>query len=90
MSELSADERAMVRGAKIGFVFQNFSLLARTTALNNVLMPLSYAVRRLSIAESKQRASQLLAHVRGWNSDSTTNHRNCLADNSSGLRSPDR
>ena len=63
MSELSADERAMVRGAKIGFVFQNFSLLPRTTALNNVLMPLSYAVRRLSIAESKQRASQLLARA---------------------------
>ena len=50
-------------GQKIGFVFQNFSLLPRTTALNNVLMPLIYAVRRLSIAESKQRASQLLARA---------------------------
>ena len=63
MSELSPDERALVRGAKLGFVFQNFSLLARTTALNNVLMPLNYALHRCSTAESKQRASQLLAHV---------------------------
>ena len=63
MSEFSSDERAIVRGAKIGFVFQNFNLLARTTALNNVLMPLNYAVHRLSITQSKQRASQLLAHV---------------------------
>jgi macrolide transport system ATP-binding/permease protein len=63
MSELTPDERALVRGAKIGFVFQNFSLLARTTALNNVLMPLNYAVSRLSTAESKRRASQLLTLV---------------------------
>ena len=44
-------------------MFQNFSLLARTTALNNVLMPLNYSVTRLSNAEAKRRASQLLAHV---------------------------
>jgi macrolide transport system ATP-binding/permease protein len=63
MSELFPDERALVRGAKIGFVFQTFNLLARTTALNNVLMPLNYAIRRPSFAESKQRAFQLLKHV---------------------------
>jgi macrolide transport system ATP-binding/permease protein len=63
ISEFSEDQRALVRGAKIGFVFQNFNLLTRTTALNNVLMPLNYAVHGLSIAESKERASQLLAHI---------------------------
>ena len=63
MSELSPDERAVVRGAKIGFVFQNFSLLARTSALNNVLMPLNYSAAKPSVADSKRRASQLLAHV---------------------------
>jgi macrolide transport system ATP-binding/permease protein len=63
MSELAPDERAGVRGTKIGFVFQTFNLLARTTALNNVLMPLNYSGRRPSVAESKRRAAQLLAQV---------------------------
>ncbi len=63
ISTLPPHERATVRGSKIGFVFQNFNLLARTTALNNVLMPLNYTFNRLSRSESKRHASKLLSLV---------------------------
>jgi len=46
MSGLSPNERALVRAEKLGFVFQNFNLLARTTALQNVGMPLDYSPHR--------------------------------------------
>ncbi|MEN6484356.1 MAG: ABC transporter permease [Syntrophobacteraceae bacterium] len=60
---LSPDERAMLRNQKIGFVFQNFNLLPRTTALDNVMMPLSYAVDHLSDREGRERAVGLLEMV---------------------------
>src|SRR6185436_3738096 len=43
ISRLSSDERAHVRNERIGFVFQSFNLLARTSALENVMMPLTYS-----------------------------------------------
>jgi macrolide transport system ATP-binding/permease protein len=63
---LSADAWAQLRNQKIGFVFQNFNLLARTTALENVVMPLSYTAEHLSEREARQRAETLLRRVGLW------------------------
>jgi ABC-type lipoprotein export system ATPase subunit len=63
VSDLSPEQRAGVRSRKIGFVFQNFNLLPRTTAIDNVLMPLEYADRRPADREARERATQLLERV---------------------------
>jgi ABC-type lipoprotein export system ATPase subunit len=63
VSRLSADERALVRNRKIGFVFQSFNLLARTSALDNVMMPLTYTNADLSYREGRSRAKALLDRV---------------------------
>jgi ABC-type lipoprotein export system ATPase subunit len=63
ISGLSARERARVRKQTIGFVFQSFNLLARTSALENVMMPLSYAIKHLTERQMEQRASELLNRV---------------------------
>lgn len=63
VSSLSADELAQLRNQKLGFVFQTFNLLPRTTALENVLMPLSYNGRHLSEDEALSRAQALLQRV---------------------------
>ena len=60
VSRLSAVDRAVVRGRKIGFVFQSFNLLARTSALDNVMMPLAYARPKVSSAAGRERALRLL------------------------------
>jgi macrolide transport system ATP-binding/permease protein len=63
MSRLSPNERALVRTAKLGFVFQSFNLLPRTSALQNVVMPLDYALRRPSRADARGLAESLLQQV---------------------------
>lgn len=63
ISTMPADERALERNSKIGFVFQNFNLLRRTNALQNVLMPLSYSGHHLSDKEAAERAKKLLSIV---------------------------
>jgi ABC-type lipoprotein export system ATPase subunit len=63
VSRLSSDERALIRNQKIGFVFQNFNLLPRTSALDNVIMPLAYTARHLSDREARRRGRALLERV---------------------------
>jgi ABC-type lipoprotein export system ATPase subunit len=63
VSSFNPDQRAMVRNKKIGFVFQNFNLLARTSALENVTMPLVYTADQLSEAEWRRRGEVLLERV---------------------------
>jgi putative ABC transport system ATP-binding protein len=63
VSRLSNDARALMRNQKMGFVFQNFNLLARTTALAQVMMPLIYGKTYLSQREAKRRAAAMLDRV---------------------------
>ena len=61
VSKLDGDELAGIRNKEIGFVFQNFHLLARNSALDNVMLPLKYA----GVEESDQiiRAKEVLSQV---------------------------
>ena len=63
VSGLSRNELAHIRSQKIGFVFQSFNLLPRTSALENVMMPLTYSVQALSDREARRRATGLLERV---------------------------
>lgn len=62
VGHLSSDELARVRNRRIGFVFQNFSLLPRTSALENVELPLYYGPS-LSKAQRREKALALLRRL---------------------------
>ena len=63
VSKLSANDRADLRNERIGFVFQNFNLLSRTSALQNVLLPLEYQRKRRPKAENRAWAAELLKRM---------------------------
>ena len=60
VAKFNAAERATLRNKRIGFVFQNFNLLSRTTALENVMMPAVYAHPTLSMKAMRERSVELL------------------------------
>src|SRR5690349_16161819 len=61
VQDLAADVLAVLRNSRFGFVFQQFNLLTRTSALENVAMPLVYA--GVSVRERQRRAREALASV---------------------------
>jgi len=63
VSQMSKDQLANVRNQKIGFVFQGFNLLSRTTALDNVELPLLYGGGTMKAAERRKAAMESLARV---------------------------
>jgi putative ABC transport system ATP-binding protein len=61
VSEMSKDDRADIRSRKLGFVFQGFNLLSRTSALENVELPMLYA--NVEAGERRRRAQEALRSV---------------------------
>lgn len=63
VSGLSRNELADIRNQKLGFVFQNFNLLSRTTALENVELPLFYSKRPFNSPAAREKAEKALKVV---------------------------
>jgi putative ABC transport system ATP-binding protein len=63
VSQLNRDELADIRNQKIGFVFEGFNLLSRTSALENVELPMLYTRQHLEGATQRERALQALEIV---------------------------
>ncbi len=61
VGQMTDEVRSAIRNRRIGFVFQNFNLLARASALKNVMVPLMYSVER--VKNQKERAMEMLSMV---------------------------
>ena len=66
VAELSRDQRALIRRNYIGFVFQGFNLLSRTSALENVELPLIYRGIPAAIRHQRARAALAAVGLTGW------------------------
>ena len=77
VARMTKDQLAAVRNKKIGFVFQGFNLLARTSALDNVELPLLYGGSGLRVSDRHKRALEVLRTV--GLEDRADHHRNQLA-----------
>lgn len=88
VSKLNKAELAIIRNQKIGFIFQAYNLLPRTTALRNVMLTLLYnRENHYNEAESEELAKKMLDVV-GLSNGSAINRMSCPADSSSGLPLP--
>lgn len=63
VSHLDKVQLAAIRSRQIGFIFQSYNLLARTTAIKNVMLPMLYAREKLAAGEQEERAAAALATV---------------------------
>src|SRR6266567_1426597 len=84
VSGLNRDQLADIRNRKIGFVFQNFNLLPRTSARENAELPLVYNTQRLSHAQLREKADRVLVSVglvgrEDHHRDTRTGHRRLRA-----------
>ena len=84
VGKLSRNQRALLRRLYLGFVFQGFNLLSRTSAIENVELPLIY--RGLKSGKRQETAAQALAKV-DWPIAANTVRPNSPADNSRGWQS---
>ena len=90
MSRLTPNQRALVRTAKLGFVFQSFNLLPRTTATHNVIMPLDYSPRRPVARRVPGGWPRCFWIASAWPIGPSTSRRRCPAARCSAWPSPGR